>query len=53
MLISLKIGCKRLDISKARVPKQKSPILPEHLLSYLILQDHLQLFPTFVMSLYV
>ena len=23
-------GCKRLDIAKARVPKQKSPILPEH-----------------------
>ena len=26
-------GCKRLDIIKARVPKQKSPILPEHLLA--------------------
>ena len=26
-------GCKRRDIAKARVPKQKSPILPEHLLA--------------------
>ena len=26
-------SCKRLDIAKARVPKQKSPILPEHLLA--------------------
>ena len=47
-------GCKRRDIAKARVPKQKSPILPEHLLALVSrFAGHLPLFPTFVMSLYV